>query len=178
VRWRTVVAGVAVALVLASCAGSSTSGGLVPGPAGGSDSGEPADAFRATVVRVVDGDTFLARRDGRELRVRLIGVDAPESVKPDSPVECYGRAASRVLHDLLPEGAVVRGAYEQGGETDQFGRQLWDVWLPDGRFLQAVLVRRGAVEARLYRPQHEYADLLARLEGRARAERRGLWGSC
>ena len=173
-RW---LAGVASALVLAACAGSSTPGAVATAPAR-DQPGVPGDAFRATVLRVVDGDTFLARRDGHELRVRLIGVDAPESVKPDSPVECYGREASRVLHDLLPAGALVRGAYEDGGDTDQFGRQLWDVWLPDGRFLQAVLVTQGAVEARLYRPQREYADLLARLEVRARADGRGLWGHC
>jgi len=174
VRWLT---GVATALVLAACAASSTPGTVATAPAR-DQAGAPRDAFDATVVRVVDGDTFLARRHGRELRVRLIGVDAPESVKPDAPVECYGPEASRALHGLLPEGSMVRGAYEDGGETDQFGRQLWDVWLPDGRFLQAVLVTRGAVDARLYRPQHEYAGLLARLEDRARADGRGLWGRC
>jgi len=138
----------------------------------------PEGAFSATVERVVDGDTFVARRDGRPFRVRLIGVDAPESVKPDSPVECYGPEASRQLHRLLPDGARVRAAYEPGGERDRFGRQLWDVWLPDGRFLQGVLVVQGAAEARLYRPQHTYADLLARVEDRARAGGAGLWGSC
>jgi micrococcal nuclease len=176
VRWQTVLTGVAAVLALTAC-GASSSPTLAPLPAGGSV-GVPRDAFRATVLRVVDGDTFLARRDGRELRVRLIGVDAPESVKPDSPVECYGPEASRELHDLLPAGASVRGAYEPGGETDQFGRQLWDVWLADGRFVQALLVSRGAVDARLYRPQHEYAALLARLEDAARAGGRGMWGRC
>jgi micrococcal nuclease len=158
--------------------------GVAPGaaargePAPGDHARVPAAAFRATVERVVDGDTFVARRGGRLLRVRLIGIDAPESVQPDAPVECFGREASRVLHRLLPEGSAVRAAYESGGRRDRYGRQLWDVWLPGGRFLQAVLVTKGAAEARVYRPQHRYADLLARLEGRARTEKAGLWGRC
>jgi micrococcal nuclease len=165
-------------LVVAACGGpSATHGDAVATPTG-SPSTVPADAFRATVVRVVDGDTFIARRDGHEVRVRLIGVNAPESVKPDSPGECYGPEASRFLHGLLAEGSQVRAAHEAGGNQDQFDRELWDVWLPDGRFLQGVLVSAGAAEARLYRPQHEYADLLARLGDRARATGAGLWGRC
>jgi micrococcal nuclease len=138
----------------------------------------PAAAFRATVERVVDGDTFIARQAGRTLRVRLIGINAPESVKPGSPVECFGPESSQVLHDLLPRGAAVRAAYEDGGQRDQYGRELWDVWLGDGQFLQAVLVERGAARPRLYRPQHKYADLLARLGDRASAEDNGLYGKC
>ncbi len=138
----------------------------------------PAAAFRATVERVVDGDTFIARRNGRSLRVRLIGINAPESVKPDSPVECFGPESSRLLDDLLPSGARVQAAYEDGGQRDRYGRELWDVWRADGQFLQAMLVERGAAEPRLYRPQHEYADLLAELGDRARTQQVGLYGKC
>ncbi|MDQ1665391.1 MAG: micrococcal nuclease [Actinomycetota bacterium] len=138
----------------------------------------PGDAFRATVDRVVDGDTIVARRDGRLWRVRLIGIDAPESVKPDAPVECFGPESARFLRDLLRGGTAVRAAYEDGGQRDQFGRELWDVWLPDGRLVQAVLVRAGTAEARLYRPQREYADLLAGLEEEARDAGTGLHSAC
>jgi micrococcal nuclease len=185
VRWQS-LGSLGLALVVAAAAGAlsacggsgSTYAGSGALPTSGDDPRPPADAFRATVTRVVDGDTFLARRDGHALRVRLIGIDAPESVKPDAPVECYGPEASRVLHRLLGEGTRVWAAYEAGGEQDRFDRELWDVWLPDGRFLQATLVSRGAAVAHLYRPQREYADLLARLDDRARADRTGLWGRC
>ena len=60
----------------------------------------PPAALSATVERVVDGDTFIARRGGRSLRVRLIGINAPESVKPGSPVECFGPESAQVLLDL------------------------------------------------------------------------------
>jgi micrococcal nuclease len=132
----------------------------------------------ATVDRVVDGDTVLASSSGVSRRVRLIGIDAPESVQPDAPVECFGPEAASALARLLPPGARVRAAYEAGGQVDQFGRQLWDVWLADGRFVQAELVRQGAVEARAYRPHTEHADLLERLEDDARSADAGLHGAC
>lgn len=138
----------------------------------------PAGAFAATVERVVDGDTVLASSNGSSRRVRLIGIDAPESVQPDEPVECFGPEAAAALGRLLPPGTRVRAGYQAGGQMDQFGRQLWDVWLEDGRFVQAELVRQGAVEARAYRPHTEHADLLDRLEEEARSADAGLHGAC
>jgi micrococcal nuclease len=132
----------------------------------------------AIVERVVDGDTFVADRDGRRLRVRLIGLDAPESVRPGFPVECYGVESSRLLGRLLREGAVVRAAYESGGQRDRFGRELWDVWLRDGRFVQGEVVRAGAAEAWAHPPQTRYADELARIEDGARTSGAGLHGAC
>ncbi len=142
----------------------------VPGP--------PSGGIRATVERVVDGDTFIASANGQSLRVRLIGINAPESVQPDAPVDCYGPEASVALGRLLPPGTTVRAAYEPGGPVDQFGRQLWDVWLEDGRFVQAELVRQGAAEARAYPPQTQHADLLERLGDEARNDNAGLYGAC
>jgi len=138
----------------------------------------PPDSFTASVVRVVDGDTLLATVAGttNKVRVRLIGVDSPETVKPNTPVACYGEQASAFLRGLLAGAPRLRAAYEPGGRLDRFGRQLWDVWLPDGRFLQAVLVTAGAARAYPYRPQVRYAELLQRIAAEARASRRGLWG--
>lgn len=138
----------------------------------------PADAFAARVVRVVDGDTLLASPAGGSgaVRVRVIGVDTPETVKPDTPVRCYGPQASAFTKHLLPAGSVIRAAHEPGGDLDRYGRQLWDVWLPDGRFLESVLAAAGAARAYPYPPQVEHAGLIARLAAQARAQRRGLWG--
>jgi micrococcal nuclease len=146
--------------------------GVVPAVAPGSA------VFRAQVVRVVDGDTFVARLDGRgpPLRVRVIGVDTPETVKPGVAVRCFGPQASAFTKHLLPPGAWVRAAYEAGGTTDRYGRQLWDVWLADGRFLEAVLVGSGAARAYPYAPQLEHAAVLADLQRQAESARRGLWG--
>jgi micrococcal nuclease len=137
----------------------------------------PRDAFQATVERVVDGDTFVARRDGQRLRVRLIGIDAPESVQPDAPVECFGPESARALADLVPPGTRLTAAYQGMPEHDQYGRELWDVWV-DGRFLQAELVSRGSARARVYRPQTQYADLLRQLGEDARRTHAGLFADC
>jgi len=137
----------------------------------------PVAAFAASVVRVVDGDTFLARvGSGPDVRVRIIGVDTPETVKPDTPVRCYGPQASAFTKHLLPAGTIVRAAHERGGDVDRYGRQLWDVWLPDGRFLESVLAASGAARAYPYPPQTDHASLIAELAARARQSQRGLWG--
>lgn len=137
----------------------------------------PGDAFSARIDRVVDGDTFLATTAGSQaVRVRIIGVDTPETVKPGTPVRCYGPQASAFTKHLLPPGTVVRADHEPGGDTDKFGRQLWDVWLPDGRFLESVLTAAGTARAYPYPPQTEYAELLGRLADAARQVHRGLWG--
>ncbi len=169
----------AIAVVLATCVCAGCGDGSGPRSTSAADDPQPPPgAFRATVERVIDGDTFLARRDGGSSRVRLIGIDAPESVQPDVPVECFGPEATAALRRLLTRGTVVQAAHQAGGPVDQFGRQLWDVWLEDGRFVQAELVRQGAAEARVYRPHDQHADVLDRLEEAARAGDAGLHGAC
>jgi micrococcal nuclease len=146
--------------------------GPVPSPA------PPADAFVARVVRVIDGDTIEALTAGatRPVTVRVIGVDTPETVKPGVPARCYGKQASAFTERLLPAGTLVRAAHERGGDADAYGRQLWDVWLPDGRFLESVLVAAGTARAYPYPPQTQQAALLRTLADAAREAQRGLWG--
>src|SRR3954453_3395948 len=127
--------------------------------------GLPPDAFAAPGVRVVDGGTLLASPAGGQGVVggRVIGIDTPETVKPGAPVACYGPQASAFTKHLLPPGAEVRAAHEPGGDLARYGRQLWDVWLPDGRFLESVLVAAGTARAYPYPPQTRYAELLGTL---------------
>ena len=135
-----------------------------------------AGALSAVIVRVVDGDTVIGRLLGQAaVRVRIIGVDTPETVKPDTPVACFGPVASAYTKRLLT-GLTVRVGYEPGGTTDRYGRQLWDVWLPDGRFLAGLLVADGLGRAYPFAPQTRYAALLHALQGEAQAPHRGLWG--
>ncbi|MFL6238249.1 MAG: thermonuclease family protein [Actinomycetes bacterium] len=138
----------------------------------------PGHTFTARVVRVVDGDTFIARPTTahHDVRVRLIGVDTPETVKPNTPVRCYGPQASALTKHLMPPGLLVRAAYEPGGNQDRYGRDLWDVWLPDGRFLAGVLASSGAARAYPVSPQTTYAAALRDMASSARAQGKGLWG--
>lgn len=166
------------ALALAAAVATACSPAYVATPPPARDPSPPPRSFTVRVERVVDGDTFIARHRGQRLRVRLIGVDAPESVMPGAPVECWGPESSRLMQRLLPAGSTVRVAYQPGGRRDRYGRELWDVWLADGRFLQGVLVRRGAAVATAYGPQVAHAAHLESLERRARENRRGLHGAC
>jgi len=164
-------------LLLAACGGSAPSG---PPPVA-SDApvvAVPSGSFTAVVQRVVDGDTFLARVGGAgpAVRVRLLGVDTPETVKPNTPVACFGHAASALTTRLIT-GVRVTAAFESE-HTDAYQRQLWDVWLPDGRFLAGLLAASGTSRILPYRPNIEHASELAAAESLARRERRGLWRAC
>lgn len=140
---------------------------------GGEEQG-PADVT-VLVTRVVDGDTLEAQIEGDVEDVRLIGVDTPETVKPGEPVECFGPQASRFAHDLL-EGEQVRFVF--GAERrDPYGRLLAYAYL-DGRFVNAVLVRRGLARTLTIPPNDRFAPRLRALELSASRAGRGLWNAC
>jgi micrococcal nuclease len=146
---------------------------LRPWEGGGADQG-PASA-RAVVTRVVDGDTVEAQIDGVLEDVRYIGVDTPETVKPDTPVQCFGPQASAFNHRLV-EGRRVRLVF--GVERrDVYGRLLAYVYR-EGHFVNAILVRRGLARTLTIPPNDRFAPLLRRLELRAARAGRGLWGAC
>jgi micrococcal nuclease len=141
------------------------SGGREEGPAS-------AEAF---VARVVDGDTIEARIGGRLEDVRYIGVDTPETVKPDTPVQCFGPRASSFNHGLVERRRVrlVFGVERR----DIYGRLLAYVYL-GGRFVNAMLVRRGLARSLTIPPNNRFAPLFRRLELRAARAGRGLWAKC
>lgn len=130
----------------------------------------PTAQYR-TVVRVIDGDTILL--DHNE-RVRLIGVDTPETVDPRKPVQRYGREASAFTHRAV-EHQLVR--LEPGWERrDKYGRTLAYVFrASDGFFLNAELIRQGYGHA-MTRFPHPHMEAFRALEREAREARRGLWG--
>ncbi|HVU74156.1 MAG TPA: thermonuclease family protein [Mycobacteriales bacterium] len=175
---RALLALALIALGTAGC-GTGATPPPVAAPAGADAVAVPRDAFAATVVRVVDGDTILARVGGRgaNLRVRLLGIDSPESVKPDTPVACYGHEASSLTASLLPKGAQIRAAYEKEHQ-DRYGRELWDVWLPDGRYLETVLAASGTVRPDPFKPNIAYAAPIEAAAREAHDAGRGLWGRC
>ena len=132
---------------------------------------------RAEVVRVVDGDTIRVRLDGRTERVRYIGVDTPESVKPGSPVQCYAKRAA-AANAALVAGRSVRlvGDVER---RDRYGRLLAYVYRePDGAFVNAQLVRDGYARTLTIAPNVAHARQFAQLARRAREGGRGLWAAC
>lgn len=133
---------------------------------------------RATVVRVVDGDTLVARLGGRDENVRLLGIDTPETHKPDTPVECFGREASERLRALLPEGASVRLVRDV--ETrDRFGRLLAYVYRDtDGLFVDLAMVSDGYAGTLAIPPNLAHKGELDAAVTAAQVAGRGLWRTC
>jgi micrococcal nuclease len=138
----------------------------------------PATSFgEAQVVRVVDGDTIRVRLGGREERVRYIGIDTPESVKPGTPVQCYAKHAARA-NAALVAGRRVR-LVGDAEARDRYGRLLAYVYrVPDGAFVNAALVRDGYARTMTIPPNVAHADQFATLARGARQAGRGLWRSC
>jgi micrococcal nuclease len=145
-----------------------------PAGVGGSQDG-PSEA-RATVIDVVDGDTIEVRLAGGDLEdVRYIGIDTPESVDPDEPVQCFGHRASAV-NEALVEGREVTLRF--GPERrDAYGRLLAYVYV-GGRLVNSVLVRRGLARTLTISPNDALAPFFSRLAGAAGRAGRGLWSAC
>jgi len=117
--------------------------GLALSACGGGDGGAPTPSghsVEARVVRIVDGDTIVASVDGEDEYVRYIGVDTPETVKPDTPVQFFGPNASDENHRLV-DGRTVRLVFDQEAR-DVYGRLLAYVYA-GRRFVNAELIRRG-----------------------------------
>lgn len=128
-----------------------------------------------SVESVVDGDTIVVAGG---TRVRLIGVDTPETKDPRRPVGCFGREASRFTASLLPRGTPVRlvGDVEQ---RDRYDRTLAYVYrLPDGLFVNAELLRRGYAEVLTIAPNVAHAAEFTTLAGSARSSGTGMWQAC
>lgn len=138
---------------------------------------EPAEGDTARVVRVVDGDTILVALPSGEERVRYIGIDTPESVKPGSPVECFAKRAS-AFNERLVAGERVR-LVRDVEQRDRYGRLLAYVYrVRDGLFVNAELVRRGYATAVTFPPNVAHERDFRRLAERARLSGRGLWSEC
>jgi micrococcal nuclease len=147
-----------------SSGGSGNEGGLAAG-----------SSVVARVVRVVDGDTIVASVDGEDEYVRYIGVDTPETVKPDTPVQCYGPRASDENHRLV-EGRTVRLTFDQEARDD-YGRLLAYVHVGK-RFVNAELVRGGYARTLAIEPNTSHVAEFQRLAAKAATAGRGLWGAC
>lgn len=137
-----------------------------------------ADGARATVVRVVDGDTVVLRIAGRKESVRLIGVDTPETKHPTKPVECFGPEASRHTAGLLPAGTEVLVRRDTEAR-DVYRRLLLYVYrADDGLFVNRDLVAGGWAVPKSYPPNTAHAEEFAALAATAEAAGLGLWGAC
>lgn len=129
------------------------------------------------VMRVEDGDTITVDMDGAEERVRFIGVDTPETQDPRKPVQCFGRAASDFTKNLIGTQNVRLEADSLSDNRDRYNRLLRYVYLPDGRLVQAEIIKQGYGFAYTSFPFTKSIEFKT-FETEARNQNRGLWGSC
>lgn len=135
----------------------------------------PAPLLPATVTRVTDGDTIEVQlADGRTEKVRLIGVDTPETVHPTKGVQPYGPEASAFTQERLSGQQVL--LEHDVEERDRYGRLLAYVYLPNGTMFNAVLTDEGYAQIATYPPNVRYVEVFKALQADARAGSRGLWG--
>ena len=127
----------------------------------------------ATVVRVVDGDTFEGVIAGEQKTVRLLNVDTPETKHPQEPVQCMGPEATEMLKDLLEPGDRVKLEYDIE-RTDRYGRTLAGVFKDDS-LVNADLARAGLGVAVLYEPNRKFYDEVWEAQQEAEAAGDGLF---
>lgn len=125
------------------------------------------------VTHVTDGDTIGVGRGWRHEKVRLIGVDTPETVHPDKPVEFFGSEASEFTKKQL-EGKKVHLEFEPSSQYDDYGRLLGYVFLPDRTLFNAELIKRGYARVIAPSPFHRYKEFRL-YEKEARVAGVGLW---
>jgi micrococcal nuclease len=132
----------------------------------------------ATVDKVTDGDTIHVSIDGSDYTLRYIGMNAPESVDPDKPVEPGGPEASEANKELVSGKTVY--LEKDVSNTDQYGRLLRYVWLKTAAgwvMVDRQLVLEGWAEARDYPPDTRYHDTLFEAMNEAQAAGLGIWSA-
>jgi micrococcal nuclease len=129
-----------------------------------------------TVTKVVDGDTFWVD-DGsvKGLKIRFIGIDAPESRNTGQKVKAYYGKESKEYLVRLIGGKQVRFEYDIG-RLDRYGRTLAYVYLKDGTFVNEQLVKNGYAGVMTIAPNVKYAEKFVKLAREAREKKKGMWG--
>lgn len=132
----------------------------------------------ATVLWIIDDDTVEVRVGGRIEKVRLIGLNTPETVDPRRPVECFGREASAYTKQFLPRGLRIELEADPtpGNRNSTSSRRLLRyIWPPDGRNVAEGMIGEDYGVEYTYRLPCRYQDRFQAVQREARAAGRGLW---
>ena len=129
------------------------------------------------VDHFVDGDTIAVKVNGTTETVRFIGIDTPETHKPNTPVQCYGPAAAAYTKNRIGSQQVRLVSDSLGTNRDRYNRLLRYVYLPDGTNLDEELVAKGYAFAYVSFPFTK-SDEFSAAQDNARTHNLGLWGNC
>jgi micrococcal nuclease len=128
------------------------------------------------VVKIVDGDTIDVSLNGKTERIRLIGINTPETVDPRKPVECFGREASDKAKVLLSGKKVYLEADLISGERDKYDRLLRYVFLEDGTSFNLLMIKEGYAYEYTYDVPYKYQAEFKAAQKEAETNKAGLWG--
>ncbi len=129
------------------------------------------------VINVIDGDTIQVELNSKIENIRLLGIDTPEITSPYTEEECFGQEAKEYLKQLLENKEVYLIPDKQSSDQDKYDRLLRYVFLPDGLFVDAELIKNGFAYNYIYEP-FEFMKYFDFLEKEARGKDMGLWGEC
>lgn len=130
-----------------------------------------------SVIRFVDGDTITVDMAGTAETIRFIGVDTPETHKPNTPVQCYGPAASAYTKTIIGSNQVRLESDSLSTNRDRYNRLLRYVYLPDGTFVNENLIKNGYGFFYPYFPFSK-SDTFSAAQVEAQTGNKGLWGNC
>lgn len=135
----------------------------------------PTNLPRASIVKVVDGDTVDVSFNGQTSRVRLIGINTPETVDPRRPVECFGKEASAKAKEILAGQTVSLENDPSQQDRDQYDRLLRYIWLPDGRLFNLEMIAQGYAYEYTYDLPYKYQAIFKQAQRAAENGQIGLW---
>lgn len=130
-----------------------------------------------SVNHFVDGDTITVDMNGSVETIRMIGVDTPETHRPNTPVQCYGPQAAEFTKNLIGGSKVRLQADPLDTNRDRYGRLLRYVYLPDGRLVESELIKNGYGFAYTLFPFQKKAEFAGQMQA-AQNARTGLWSAC
>lgn len=148
----------------------------IPGVSTQSTQPSVPDGESALVKRTVDGDTLSVIVGEIEEKVRLLGINTPETVDPRRAVECYGKEASKQIDQLVTGRRVILVPDPTNDDRDKYGRLLRYVYLEDGTFVNEWMVEHGYAFAYITYP-FQFKNSFVNLERIARSNELGLWNS-
>jgi micrococcal nuclease len=138
----------------------------------------PANLPLGKVTRVIDGDTIdVQYLDGTTKRVRLLGIDTPETNRPGASADCFSSNATQFTRQRLLGRTVGLESDPSQDDVDRYGRQLRYIWL-DNLLINYVLVREGYAREYTFRTPHRYRPLFLEAQSQAKTTPAGMWRHC
>ncbi len=127
------------------------------------------------VTNVVDGDTIDVSINNQTKRVRLIGVDTPETKDPRKPIQCFGAEASAFTTKTLLNTSVTLISDSTQDDVDKYDRLLRYVFLADGTNFNEMLVKEGYAREYTYQTPYQYQKTFQIDQTEAKEQFKGLW---